>query len=498
MTQEYSIWTDVVEGSVIIRPYDPSLIHTLGEPASSIHFLKNETDDTVMSVLYMIEPYSYPGASGYRPTIIVDSYTFYQHFFPQLGKYHILGTVHARMEDMHDNNSRNLTMLFSSFTSDPARLSYVGTENPVMFPCDYAELETHHWLYYEPHSVDLSAKACLFLTELFDLRQLVQELVAVSLETSQEQQPLDQAVLANESARLVDVLNLEPEFVSTLVDLGQASEGQDLTSVDLLLYTVLLFQDGDVVLTFEPSGFLVSLRDDLRLIADEEIGFSSFIQDSVKQRENDDHVELTERLQIVSELIKDTTESITVKFYLANRFSNDYWQSVDIDESFYNFLWNINIFDSAYYEGNIYTTISRNPLINLDLSICSNNQYLAGYTELCHINWVEVIPFWAYTSPLITLLEVLPGGWGFWSEWGDCSQSCGGGIRIRQRDCVDVEAECRGQTTEAELCNPRDCDLFIDGQGELCLKNIKLACFPNPNAIRNHQSASPLHTHPRV
>ncbi|KAK7501165.1 hypothetical protein BaRGS_00007650, partial [Batillaria attramentaria] len=55
--------------------------------------------------------------------------------------------------------------------------------------------------------------------------------------------------------------------------------------------------------------------------------------------------------------------------------------------------------------------------------------------------------------------------WGTWSEWGACSQSCGGGQRSRSRRCVDsasgTEAqdqnECKGKDSEKENCNKQKC-----------------------------------------
>ncbi|KAL5006387.1 hypothetical protein ScPMuIL_015193 [Solemya velum] len=39
---------------------------------------------------------------------------------------------------------------------------------------------------------------------------------------------------------------------------------------------------------------------------------------------------------------------------------------------------------------------------------------------------------------------VVDGGWSDWSEWGDCSQSCGGGYKIAFRDCTSPEPKCGG------------------------------------------------------
>ena len=55
--------------------------------------------------------------------------------------------------------------------------------------------------------------------------------------------------------------------------------------------------------------------------------------------------------------------------------------------------------------------------------------------------------------------------WSDWSVWGGCSESCGGGVRLRQRFCndslatesTDVTIRCSGPTLELEDCNEHPC-----------------------------------------
>ncbi|XP_037901105.1 semaphorin-5A isoform X2 [Glossina fuscipes] len=54
------------------------------------------------------------------------------------------------------------------------------------------------------------------------------------------------------------------------------------------------------------------------------------------------------------------------------------------------------------------------------------------------------------------------GGWGPWGEWSECSALCGGGFRIRRRECNDPRPqnggmECPGCNIDYEDCNMHSC-----------------------------------------
>ncbi|OWF48143.1 Sushi, von Willebrand factor type A, EGF and pentraxin domain-containing protein 1 [Mizuhopecten yessoensis] len=58
--------------------------------------------------------------------------------------------------------------------------------------------------------------------------------------------------------------------------------------------------------------------------------------------------------------------------------------------------------------------------------------------------------------------KIVDGGWASWSNWSSCSKSCGGGDRIRRRQCNNPNPDpdgkqCIGQMTETELCNEEEC-----------------------------------------
>ena len=54
------------------------------------------------------------------------------------------------------------------------------------------------------------------------------------------------------------------------------------------------------------------------------------------------------------------------------------------------------------------------------------------------------------------------GGWGDWSEWNPCSDTCGGGVRTRDRSCDSPTPAhggnlCGGPANQTEECNMQEC-----------------------------------------
>ncbi|KAL0974019.1 hypothetical protein UPYG_G00214320 [Umbra pygmaea] len=68
----------------------------------------------------------------------------------------------------------------------------------------------------------------------------------------------------------------------------------------------------------------------------------------------------------------------------------------------------------------------------------------------------------------------LDGGWGMWSPFGSCSQSCGGGVQFRTRECDNPSPANGGQTcvgsgSQFQPCNNQDCEeLYTDHREEQC------------------------------
>ncbi|XP_076021105.1 A disintegrin and metalloproteinase with thrombospondin motifs 2-like [Genypterus blacodes] len=66
------------------------------------------------------------------------------------------------------------------------------------------------------------------------------------------------------------------------------------------------------------------------------------------------------------------------------------------------------------------------------------------------------------------------GNWGSWSEFGQCSRTCGGGVQFRTRDCDNPRPAnggrtCMGTTYQFQMCNTDVCDdIYSDTREEQC------------------------------
>ena len=63
---------------------------------------------------------------------------------------------------------------------------------------------------------------------------------------------------------------------------------------------------------------------------------------------------------------------------------------------------------------------------------------------------------------MISIFSVVDGGWGQWSTVGQCTASCGGGRKVRTRECNapvprSGGKECDGGSTDATDCNTTPC-----------------------------------------
>lgn len=61
------------------------------------------------------------------------------------------------------------------------------------------------------------------------------------------------------------------------------------------------------------------------------------------------------------------------------------------------------------------------------------------------------------------MLLVVNGGWGTWTTWTPCSETCGSGIQERHRECSSPRPEhgglyCQGSDSERQPCHLADCE----------------------------------------
>lgn len=61
-----------------------------------------------------------------------------------------------------------------------------------------------------------------------------------------------------------------------------------------------------------------------------------------------------------------------------------------------------------------------------------------------------------------TCENIMDGGWSDWSAWGECSESCGTGLKRRHRECDNPVPfrsgkNCLGNNEQTDQCTLRTC-----------------------------------------
>ncbi|CAL8308404.1 unnamed protein product [Arctogadus glacialis] len=66
------------------------------------------------------------------------------------------------------------------------------------------------------------------------------------------------------------------------------------------------------------------------------------------------------------------------------------------------------------------------------------------------------------------------GGWGAWSQFGQCSRTCGGGVQFRTRECDNPSPtnggrSCMGSIYQFQMCSLEECDdIYSDAREDQC------------------------------
>lgn len=83
------------------------------------------------------------------------------------------------------------------------------------------------------------------------------------------------------------------------------------------------------------------------------------------------------------------------------------------------------------------------------------------------------------------ILSLVDGVWLEWLEWQECSTTCGGGQRFRERECEGPfygGADCEGSDTDSQICGTDLCpskiqEWLLVSELETSLKMIQNICF---------------------
>ena len=96
-------------------------------------------------------------------------------------------------------------------------------------------------------------------------------------------------------------------------------------------------------------------------------------------------------------------------------------------------------------------------------SILSTSFCTIWYSKLIHIFQIYI----SLTIKLFYFIKLVDGGFTIWSNWSECSMSCGGEKKNLHRNCTNPSSSehglnCNGNTSEQRKCNENPCPSKIN------------------------------------
>ncbi|KAL4227864.1 hypothetical protein ACF0H5_013302 [Mactra antiquata] len=79
--------------------------------------------------------------------------------------------------------------------------------------------------------------------------------------------------------------------------------------------------------------------------------------------------------------------------------------------------------------------------------------------------------------------------WAAWSEYGECSRSCGGGLANKTRTCLGASQTCIGSDIRFKVCNTMECE-----DNKLTLREIQCQTYNNVSIKENYFHWKPYYS----
>ncbi|XP_078339581.1 A disintegrin and metalloproteinase with thrombospondin motifs 9-like isoform X1 [Crassostrea virginica] len=125
---------------------------------------------------------------------------------------------------------------------------------------------------------------------------------------------------------------------------------------------------------------------------------------------------------------------------------------------------------------------------------CTDSTSKSNACKTLHMPWADGTKcaegMWCQHGSCVTrsLRKPIDGSWGGWEMYGDCSRTCGGGVRMAIRKCNSPEPKhgglfCTGRRTRYKSCNTKPCDPGTKDYREIQCSyfdnNLKLQGLPS-------------------